>query len=294
MPVPISADRSDRVLWSFTTGVDSTIAERIDAAHACDCGRFSVSYLDITAAMASGDSLSELSRRIRDADLEVIVDPLMNWYRDADPDAQIPYAAVSAEQSLRLCEQLPITSMTAVADLSAFAGYADPEQVPLDDLVDSFARLCDQAAEVGARIHLEFLPCTAAPDVNTASEIVNRSGRENGGIVFDTWHFFQGNPDFEALRSVSGHRIFAVQLSDAPAIGSGSLIEDSMNRLLPGDGSFDLVRALRVLADIDGLHGVGAEVISPDLAALGPVQAAVVANERAHEVIARATAGESR
>ena len=41
--------------------------------------------------------------------------------------------------------------------------------------------------------------------------------RANGGIVFDTWHFFRGDPDFDLLATVPGDRIYCVQIDDAAA-----------------------------------------------------------------------------
>jgi len=60
--------------------------------------------------------------------------------------------------------------------------------------------------------------------------------------------------------------------------------------LLPGDGSFDLVRLVRMLADIDGLASVGPEVINPELSGRPAVEAAQAACDRVRDVIAKALA----
>jgi sugar phosphate isomerase/epimerase len=216
----------------------------------------------------------------------------MNWYRRADPNARIPYAAVSVTDCLRICEQLPVESMTALADLDAFAGLADVETLPTGELVEPFARLCDQAAHVGATVHLEFIPSTVVPDVRTAWQIVREAGRGNGGIVFDSWHFYRGHPDLDALRAIPGDRVFAVQLSDAPTRPRGVLMDDTMRRQSPGDGSFDLVGVIRALAEIGGMHGVGAEVISPELAAMDPARAARLANDCVRRLVTMALWGQ--
>ena len=113
-----------------------------------------------------------------------------------------------------------------------------------------------------------------------ASDLVRLADRPNGGMVFDTWHFFRVNPDFDALEAVPGDRIFAVQVSDGGADFVEGLLADTFrHRRLPGDGVFDLVRVLRVLDRIGGLNMAGPEVLSVELHALPPLEAALRAAE---------------
>ena len=108
-------------------------------------------------------------------------------------------------------------------------------------------------------------------------------------LTFDTWHFFRSNPDFELLEQIPGERIFAVQLNDAAAEVRGTLWEDTMHRLLPGDGTFALHRVIQVLDRIGGLTLVGPEVISAELAARPSDEAAQVARRRVEELLAEAS-----
>ena len=139
-----------------------------------------------------------------------------------------------------------------------------------------FGVLCDRAREVGALVHLEFMPMLSITDLASAWTIVSGADRPNGGIMFDTWHFFHTGADFGLLEQVPGDRIFGVQFSDADPQPGADLGQDTFNRLLPGDGSLDLVRVLGVLDRIGGLHSVGPEVISPMTAAMAPAEAARV------------------
>ena len=150
----------------------------------------------------------------------------------------------------------------------------------ISSLVDAFAAFCDRAAEVGIDVHLEFVPMTVIADLATGWEIVRAADRSNGGMVFDTWHFFRGVPDLELLAQVPGDRIFGVQIDDAPAEPAAPLWEDTFHRLLPGDGDFDLVSVMRTLEATGGLRWIGPEVFSSDLAAMGAADAARIARER--------------
>jgi sugar phosphate isomerase/epimerase len=187
---------------------------------------------------------------------------------------------VSTDEALRMCEALGVTSLSAIATASS--------DVPVPELPSYFARLCDRAAGFGARVHLEFIPFTIVRTLRTAWELVRAAGRPNGGLVFDTWHFFRGEPQFDVLETIPGDRIFCVQLDDAPAKPQGALRQETSHRLLPGDGELDLVAAVRALHRIGALTWVGPEVINPDLAALPVLDAVTLAVNRTRAFVAAA------
>ena len=203
----------------------------------------------------------------------------MNWHPTIEP-SRSRFARFSVDEALRMSEALGIVSMTAIASSTS--------AVTVDELVERFGALCDRAADIGALVHLEFIPMTPITDVATAWRIVREADRPNGGILFDTWHFFRGSADFDALEAVPGERILAVQVDDAHPEVTGSLWDDTQQRLLPGDGCFDLPRVLRTLVRIGGLRLVGPEVISPDTAAMPAADAARVAGERVRALVADA------
>ena len=168
--------------------------------------------------------------------------------------------------------------MIGVASITTIA--TTTPTVPLEDIGEAYGEFCDRAALFGADVHLEFLPMTYVPDLATAWRLVQIADSPNGGILFDTWHFYRGDPDFGLLATIPGHRILAVQVNDAAEEVVGTLWEDTMRRLLPGDGSFDVARAMAALGRIGGLSWIGPEVFSEALIAMGPDAAARLARER--------------
>ena len=60
----------------------------------------------------------------------------------------------------------------------------------------------DRAALIGLDVHLEFVPMTVVSDIAIAWDMVRNADRPNGGMLFDTWHFFRGTPDFGVLAQV--------------------------------------------------------------------------------------------
>jgi sugar phosphate isomerase/epimerase len=269
------------VLWSGTVGLESPIAARIDAARAAGFTRLSVSPLDVARAAELGTSPADLGRSLRDSGLEIVLDPVMNWY-GGTPRTGSRFARFTADEALRMAEALQVVSITVIGQATS--------ELPNDEVAGPFGAICDRAAAFGAQVHLEFIPMTTITDLAGAWTVVQGADRPNGGVLFDTWHFFRGNPDFELLERVPGDRIFAVQIDDAAAEVRASMREDTQHRLLPGDGCFDLPRAVRVLDRIGALHWVGPEVISPVTEAMAPVDAARLAGDRVRELIARVRA----
>ena len=267
-------------LWAGTVGFTSPLAERFAAAAATGCRQATLSPPDVLRAAKDGTTAAEIGRQARDLGLDLVIDPVMNWYPDREPSPS-RFAGVSTDDALRMCEALGVTSLSAIATATS--------DLPVPELAGSFARLCDRAAGFGAQVHLEFIPFTIVRTLRIAWDLVRAADRPNGGLVFDTWHFFRGDPDFDVLAGIPGDRIFCVQLDDAPAEPKGSLREETQHRLLPGDGGLDLAGAVKALHRIGALRWVGPEVISPDLAALPVLDAATLALDRTRAFLAAAT-----
>jgi sugar phosphate isomerase/epimerase len=277
--INLPPDGSGWVLWGGTVGLESPVSARVEAARAWGYSRVSVSPLDVARAAEQGTTAAELGRYIHDVGLGIVLDPVMNWY-GGTPSPESRFGRFGADEAMRMAETLGAVSLTVI-------GQPTSDQ-PIAALAEPFGQVCDRAAGFGADVHLEFIPMTEIKDVATAWQIVHAADRPNGGILFDTWHFFRGNPDYATLRKVPGERIFAVQVNDAAAVPRASMREDTLNRLLPGDGSFDLVTAIRELDLIGGLSWIGPEVMSPALEAMPAAEAAALAGDRVRALLEQA------
>jgi len=269
-------------LWAGTVGFTSPLGERFAAAAATGCRQATLSPPDVLRAAESGTTAGDIGRQARDLGLDLVMDPVMNWYPDREPSPS-RFAGVSTDDALCMCEAVGVTSLSVIATASS--------DVPVPELAGYFGRVCDRAAGFGAQVHLEFMPFTIVRNLRIGWDLVRAAARPNGGLVFDTWHFFRGEPEFGVLAGVPGDRIFCVQLDDAPAVPRGSLREETSRRLLPGDGALDLTAALRALHRIGALRRVGPEVISPELAAMPVADAAALAMDRTRATVDAALAG---
>ncbi len=265
------------ILWAGMTGFSGPIRERFAAAAATGYHQVSVSPPELLRAAESGWATADVGHEARDLGLDVVVDPLMNWYPD-HATSPSRFAGVSAEDALRVSEAVGAVSISAIATATS--------EVPVPALGEHFGRLCDRAADFGARVQLEFMPFTIVGSLRIAWDLVRSADRDNGGCLFDTWHFFRGEPDFDVLAGVPGDRIFNVQFDDAPAVPEADLRQETRRRLLPGDGAFDLARAIHALDEIGALRLVGAEVLNPELEKLPAEEVAQLGRDRLHAVLA--------
>jgi len=280
-PVARSGDpaASRGVLWSASLG-SAALPVRIEAAAANGYGGLTVRLEDLDGLERS--EVSSLCALARDLGVErLLLESLSSWY-----DHEKPPPRFTSSASRSLDDFLKAAELTGSVDLNIAALFRTTEETT-DSLTERFAALCDRCADAGLAVHLEFVPFPPVSSLATAWDIVRDAGRPNGGILFDTWHFFRGSPDLGLLATVPGERIFSVQVSDGAAELQESLVKDTFfHRKLPGDGVFDLLGTLRTLRKIGGLRLVGPEVLSTELDELSPVEAARVAGEALDRLMA--------
>lgn len=128
-----------------------------------------------------------------------------------------------------------------------------------------FGDLCDKAAAHGLRVALEFVPTGGVQGLAEAMEIIDTAGRANGGLMVDAWHFFRSGSSLDQLASLSGNRIYSVQLNDALAAPEADLAQGMMNRLLPGQGELNLKAFMQAIAATGTSAFLGVETFSKDL-----------------------------
>jgi sugar phosphate isomerase/epimerase len=275
---------TDLVLCSGTL-LQASFADKVAAARA---GGFSALTLwphDYQRARQSGRRDADLRALLADAGLVVAdLDPLLTW---------IPGAPAEGPGGLKFALEPEFYAIAdALGARSLNLAHAFGEARELDSVAEAFAGVCDRAAAHGLLVTLEFLPWGAIADAATAWEVVQRAGRPNGSVMFDTWHHYRGGRGPQALRALPGRAIGSVQINDAPARASDDLPGESMQaRLLPGEGDIPLVELIRALDAIGSRAPIGVEVFSTQLDALPPVEVGRRAGESARRILTQARGG---
>lgn len=124
----------------------------------------------------------------------------------------------------------------------------DPDEARL---IDTFAAFCELADSYGLDANLEFMPWTDAKDLPQAARIVERSGRDNAGVLIDPFHFSRSRCRIEDIASIPPSRLHFMQFCDVPAAipptMDAILAEARAERLFPGEGGVDLLGLLRAV-----------------------------------------------
>ncbi len=268
-------------MWSGNVR-NLSFPERVRTTALAGFDILTLSPFDWLDAMRSGLSTRDMKTMAADAGIRLDhLDPIARWAPEFIPDnitepAYLTFLLCDIDDFLRIGETLEITSMTAICSFPA------GREVPLDQLVDGFGKLCDRAAPLGMRVDLEFVPMWGLRDLRTAWAIVDGAGRPNSGLIFDFYHFMRHDPDEALLETIPADRISAVQVADArlginPNI---SLFQDCIfRRELPGQGEFPVTRLLQTLERKGAMSRLGPETFSSVLDGMKGDQLARVIKE---------------
>jgi len=117
----------------------------------------------------------------------------------------------------------------------------DPDEARL---TASYAALCEAAAPYGLTCDLEFMPWTEVPNLRRAKRIITAAAQPNAGLLVDAIHFARSDSRLDELDDVPRAWLHYAQICDgpaeAPATVEGLIHAARCERLLPGEGEFDL------------------------------------------------------
>ncbi len=147
--------------------------------------------------------------------------------------------------------------------------------------------LAEQALAHGTRVAIETMPFSAITTVPMGAEIISATEHPAAGLLIDAWHVFRAGTTLADLRAtLRPEWIFGVELDDAVSEIVGTLFEDTVeNRVLCGDGSFDLTGLVSTLRDIGFQGPWGVEILSTSFRKLPVDQALELAAESASSVL---------
>jgi 2-keto-myo-inositol isomerase len=160
---------------------------------------------------------------------------------------------------LDLCQQLGIPILLVVAD---FVDTVD--QTSLERAMISLKQAAQWAAGFEIRLALEFRgKATFCSSLDTALALITQCGEPNVGINFDVFHYYTGPSKWEDLRLLTPQTLAFVQLSDLAGVPR-ELATDA-DRVLPGDGDFQLKQIVEQLRTLGYDGWVSLEILNPTL-----------------------------
>jgi sugar phosphate isomerase/epimerase len=260
---------SDDLVLCAGSALQVPFTERLRLAAASGFAGLSMWESDYLGARAEGYSDADLRGALADHGIEIAeLDALTRWLPRDDAAVQSEWTTTFEEKDFYAVADAIGARSINVVDLGPHRTFS------VDAAAEAFAGVCDRAGEHGLLVHIEFLPWSSIPNMESAWEIVQAAGRENGGVLLDTWHFLRSGGTPESLPKFPLDRVLAIQVSDAPAIAESNVMEETMERrLLPGQGAARVRDVIDVLSDGGCTAPVGVEVFSTELAALPADQA---------------------
>jgi sugar phosphate isomerase/epimerase len=161
------------------------------------------------------------------------------------------------ERRLELCRALAVPTLVVAPD---FVGPFDATDIERAQI--SLKRAGQAAEKHGVRIALEFQARgTFLTNLETAASFVQSVEQPNVGLCFDVFHYYMGPSMFEDLAYLGPHNLFHVQLCDV-ADTPREMATDA-DRILPGDGDFQLQPLVQRFREIGYAGYVSLEVMNP-------------------------------
>jgi 2-keto-myo-inositol isomerase len=163
------------------------------------------------------------------------------------------------KRRLDLCQTFNIGTLLVVAD---FVDKIDATS--LERAVVSLKQAGQWAAAFNVKLALEFRgTATFCSSLETALRLVAVADEPNVGVNFDVFHYYTGSSKFEDLDQLTPARLAFVQVCDVLDVPR-ELATDA-DRILPGDGTFQLEPIVAKLRQIGYDGWVSLELMNPTI-----------------------------
>lgn len=218
--------------------------ELIEAAHAAGFGKVGLLVMTATAQplqhelIGRPDVIREVKAALRDTGVRVF-----------DIEAFVLSPLTDLERfrpALELGAELGATHISTIGtELAPDTTFLRPEQ-----RIDLFGRLCDEAAQFGLSVGVEFMMYRDIRTWHDALQMIESARRENAGLILDVLHFFRAGSVPSDLRQVPAHRFAYAQLSDctpSPVPLEHLAVEARTSRRHLGEGAIPLNEILDLL-----------------------------------------------
>jgi 2-keto-myo-inositol isomerase len=192
-------------------------------------------------------------------------------YFSLTPDSSFQMMEEKARFMCSLCSLLGTDLLVVVP---SFRKPRFSSQEILEKTAANLEKLARVAEDFGVRLGFEpiGLPWYSVRKWETGMRIVDEVGRDDVGLVVDTWNFFLGGNHVEELRATPIEKLWMFHLVDAPRQLPPNLTNG--HRLLPGEGGLPLKEFIGTLRQMGYSGPVSVELFNEELWSM-PAQDAV-------------------
>lgn len=249
------------------------VLRQIEVAAAAGFGALELWFTDTDTFERSGGSLSDISNALSDSGLEVpSIIAFSNWF-DCPAEAwadRKDTASMRMEQAARLGAKHLICSPPA--------SHADTRTGAL-----RYRELLALGKSHGVTPAFEFLGFVAQfCTIESALEVLELA--QGGATILDPFHVFRGGGSLDSLSKLRADQIAVSHFNDTVLEPSRELQSDR-DRVMPGEGSFELRRYCRLLSDTGYAGWLSLELFREDLWARDPFEVAREGLQKMKQVV---------
>jgi len=230
--------------------------DRVESAARAGFTGLGIWHTDL-AHILSRRSLSEMKSILDDNGMRhVEVEFLTDWFLDGERKARSD-----------LLKRDLFAAAEALGARCVKVGDFNHESCPMSRLVDSFAALCQEAAQHGTRIAFEPMSAAMLDNLEDSLRMVEGAGADNGGIMLDIWQVVNLGVPYAEVRRIPARYLVGVELNDAKVRrpGAPKAMADEP-RMFCGEGEFDIDGFIAAVKSTGYAGPWGVEVISEKLA----------------------------
>lgn len=189
------------------------------------------------------------------------------------------------ERRLAILREIGVETLVVAGDVMGPLTQADLDRVQV-----SLLEAAQKAGAAGVKIALEFQAnATFGNNLQTAVALVDEIGSPHLGICLDVFHYYTGPSKEEDLRYLTPQNLFHVQLCDL--VGTPRELSSDADRVLPGDGDFQLGPIIEHLRRIDYRGAVSIETMNPQIWQIPPRQFGEIAVTALRKLLGLASMG---
>ena len=238
--------------------------DRVEAAARAGFKGFGLKEVDLEHVLLTR-SLKEMKQILDDNGIEhVELEFITDWFVDGERKKK-------SDQTKRLL----LTAAEALGARHVKVGDFDSLTTPMPRLIESFSKLCAEAANHGTKILFELIVDAMIKTVPEALEMVQGAGAKNGGIMIDFWHVAKLRISYEEVARIPSQYLLGVELNDGTRECAWSLHEDTIHhRKFCGEGEFDVKGFVNCLLKAGYSGPWGVELLSEDVRKLSLEEAA--------------------
>ena len=250
------------------------ILDKIQIAGRVGYGGIELWHDEIDQFLSGGGSLRDLRSALSDQGLAVPTTIyLKGWFDASEQD----YVDI-----LDACKR----RMAQAAEIGAPFVIASPPAGTVDyDLgARRYRELLTIGDELGVMPVMEFLGFLEQFNrIEDALDIISRSGHPGATTVLDPFHIFRGNGSVDSISKLKAQQIAISHFNDVAAEPARTEQHDG-DRVMPGDGVFDLQRYLQLLSQTGYQGWLSLELFREDLWQQDPTEVARIGLDKMRQV----------